>query len=187
MVSLVLFNDTVEFAFFNSNATSLQLLTDESYLPNAGTALYDAVGEVIERLKKETDYNNEDNTYLISIITDGEENSSKKYVSEKIANLIKELQETNRWTFTYLGPNNVDLTKISNNLNINIANMKSYNADSSDGRHFAYAVHSTCLADYMSNVSRGVKYSTNFYNQPLQRDQNVDAIGKVKNESLQQV
>jgi len=184
-VSLVLFNDSIEIPFFNSNVSSLNEMNEKTYNPDASTSLYDAVGKILDRFKKETDWENENNIYLISIITDGEENSSKEYKNKQIAKMIKELQDTKRWTFTYLGPNNVNLTKINKELNIELGNMKAY-VDSTDGRYLALHMHSQCLASYMNNSKNSnVKCSNNFY-----LDSNANDLlerKEVKDEDLQQV
>lgn len=103
----------VTFASFNSGSNYLRRLyeqapidavrelTVEDYRPNCGTALYDAMGTMLSemRLRVQTD-----DKVLVTIITDGYENSSVHYSGEMIKRLVEELREMG-WTFTYIGAN----------------------------------------------------------------------------------
>ena len=62
-------------------------------------------------LEKVTDYN-----VLVTILTDGEENTSREYSGHAIKNLIDELK-LNRWTFTYIGANH-DIEKTAASISI---------------------------------------------------------------------
>ena len=101
---------------FIDPASKLQELDSASYDPDASTPLYDAMGFSINKLKKSLegvkDYN-----VLVTIMTDGEENSSKEFSGKDIKNLVEELKQ-NRWTFTYIGTDH-DVEKIAFNLSIN--------------------------------------------------------------------
>lgn len=103
-VSLVTFSSEVDKPWlWCKNVEDAPLLTRENYIPDANTALYDAVGMTINKLniKKYTDDPNA--AFLMIIISDGEENWSKEYKSKDLAKLVQSVQETGRWTFTYIG------------------------------------------------------------------------------------
>ena len=68
-------------------------LTRDTYVPRGGTALHDAMGQVLKM-------NLSDNVMVI-ILTDGEENSSSKYTAAH----VKDLVDTKPWKFVYLGAN----------------------------------------------------------------------------------
>ena len=68
----------------------------------------------LDRLSKEEDTGA---SYLVIIMSDGEENSSIKVSSKELAEKIQKFQATGRWTFTYIGSNQ-DLSKIQQVLNI---------------------------------------------------------------------
>ena len=74
----------------------LPTLTHLNYLPNGGTPLYDAMGELIEELRAEGR-----DKVLFTILTDGQENTSRKYTREHIADKIK----ATGWEFNFLGAN----------------------------------------------------------------------------------
>jgi len=76
-------------------------LSTNDYNPNGYTALYDAIGESVTTLAKQI---GETDAALVTIITDGYENSSRKYNAESIKQLISSFESRN-WVFTYLGAN----------------------------------------------------------------------------------
>lgn len=102
LVTVTQFNDEVK----TGNVVSLdeiQKLNDGTYRPDGYTALYDAIGETALRLMKQYREDNSDAAVLMVIITDGMENASEKYDAEKIKSIIKDLEGTGRWTFSYMG------------------------------------------------------------------------------------
>lgn len=80
--------------------TANDLIPDQ-YQPYGGTPLYDAMGLSITALKeliKEGDH------VLVTVITDGFENSSHIYSAEMIKELVESLT-SHGWVFTYIGAN----------------------------------------------------------------------------------
>lgn len=96
-------------------ASNLQQINDKSYHPESSTPLFDAMGFGINKLKQilqnETNYN-----VLVTVLTDGEENSSLEYSSNSIKQLVEELKQ-NDWTFTYIGTDH-DVENIAESLAI---------------------------------------------------------------------
>ena len=74
------------------------------YEPTGMTALYDAIGASIVRLQNTVgeEIKNDLATVVVVIITDGYENSSRVYSYAQISGMIKELESTESWVFTYL-------------------------------------------------------------------------------------
>ena len=70
--TLVKFNDGINRKFNNSPLENVNFLTPEDYVPSGTTALYDAIGSTINWFRNEKDV-------LMVIITDGQENASKKW------------------------------------------------------------------------------------------------------------
>ena len=77
-------------------------LTDQSYLPGGGTALYDAIAEGVRIAEKDK---TEDERVICVIMTDGEENSSRETTKEQIRNIISGNEAKGDWTFLYIGEN----------------------------------------------------------------------------------
>lgn len=76
-------------------------LTLDQYQPYGGTPLYDAMGlsiTVLKELVKEGDH------VLVTVITDGFENSSHYFSAEMIKELVESLTSQG-WVFTYIGAN----------------------------------------------------------------------------------
>ena len=107
------FEQTLTLASFNSGKNYLNVkysatpidevkeITREDYVANGCTALYDAMGEMISELKRKTTL---EDRVLVTVITDGYENSSIHWSGPQIKSLVEELRQTG-WTFTYMGAN----------------------------------------------------------------------------------
>ena len=62
---------------------------------------------------------------VLIIITDGHENASRMYTYHDVAQLIKELDETEKWTFSFLGAD-FDAIHTSHMLNIRQENVMNF-------------------------------------------------------------
>lgn len=100
-VSLVTFNDDVKSVYECVPADDVKELTAETYQPACCTALYDAMGISLNALRKTVA---EDDKVLVTVVTDGYENSSKEYSGVAIKALVDELKEKG-WVFAYIGAN----------------------------------------------------------------------------------
>ena len=98
----------------NEPAGKARKLTTEDYRPNAATPLYDAIGKGIAKLNAQTAAND---SVLVTIITDGEENCSQEYNLKLVKNLI-EKQKQQGWTFTLIGTDNLDVEGMAGSLSI---------------------------------------------------------------------
>ena len=88
-------------------------LTKKDYQPGGCTPLYDAMGKAISEL----DRNVEDGDgVLVTIITDGMENSSCEYSGRAVKDLVA-MQRKKGWTFAYIGANQ-DAVEVARDLNI---------------------------------------------------------------------
>ena len=87
--------------------------------------------------------------------------------------MIKELQKTNRWTFTYMGAD-IDLTKIQKEFNIPMGNIASY-SDNTEGRINSFKENATRTCSYMTDISAGIKCSSSFFEK-----QDIDKEDKLK-------
>lgn len=95
-MTLYLFDHELTTVYENVAIDQVQPLTTETFVPRGGTALLDAMGEV---LKKPLAH---DTTMII--LTDGEENSSRTYTSAHVKDLVAG-RTKDGWQFTYLGAN----------------------------------------------------------------------------------
>lgn len=100
-MTLTLFNTSkVEVRFVNKPIKDVPHLDNETYQPNNGTPLYDAIGKTIAKMEHES--KNKSQAILVVVMTDGEENSSIEYKQQDILKLINE-KTKDGWTFAYLG------------------------------------------------------------------------------------
>jgi len=73
------------------------------YQLGGSTALLDAVGTAITRLQKAKGATNKNTSFLVIIITDGQENASRHY-TKSLKGLIAQVQKTGRWSLAFLVP-----------------------------------------------------------------------------------
>lgn len=98
---------------FDGNVTRHFVLQDVnkidselSYVPGGSTALNDAVGKAIDEIGEKLAALPEEerpSSNLIVIMTDGGENSSRKYSIQKVRDMIAHQTNKYSWTFMYLG------------------------------------------------------------------------------------
>lgn len=89
--------------FEQRSEKDIKLLTPEDYQTRGGTALVDAVCKTIEAIDGRT--SGQDNVKpIVMIMTDGEENSSREFTTEKMREMVAERQAKN-WEFIYFGAN----------------------------------------------------------------------------------
>jgi len=160
-ITLVEFDSKVDFKVVDQDISEVSEMKMEDYIPGTMTALNDAIGLTIARLKEKKDIDDENVSVLIVAITDGAENDSKEYSRAAIAGQIKELQDTDRWTFTYLGAN-VDVNQISKDYGLFLGNVSGYDTNAAGVLRATQASVSSTTS-YMTARSRGVSSSKSFY------------------------
>jgi uncharacterized protein YegL len=168
VVSFVKFADNIISLYEGKTLEDLKEFESHAYKPNGSTALYDAVGYTMDMMGRMDGINDEGNSSLVVVYTDGEENASKHFNAKQIAEKIQSLQNTKRWTITYLGPNNVDLSKVKQSISTSYGNMYSADLTSSKGYTAAFRQISSSLDVWADNasfaVASGVSYcSDSFY------------------------
>jgi uncharacterized protein YegL len=158
-VSLTLFNQSVHHPIQMQPAGEIKDLNRETYVPDGMTALYDAIGEAVMSLKAqvETEVREEKASVVVVIITDGYENSSKLFGLRAIRHLIRELEDTGKWTFSFLGAG-IDAMAEAEKINIRKSNAMRYAKQDSRKAHHELASN---LANYMELKTQG-KVKKNF-------------------------
>jgi len=97
------FGDVVE-RYSAQPITSLKDLQPHEYRPSGQTPLFDAVGTLATKMKQRPDANASNVSFLGVIITDGGENHSQRFNKFTLNPLMRELQNTDRWSFVFLVP-----------------------------------------------------------------------------------
>jgi hypothetical protein len=127
-ISLVSFNGLGIKTILDKQAIAkLNQIDEKTYLPDSSTPLFDAIGFSVGKLKNDL-IDEKGFNVLVTILTDGEENSSKEYNGNQIRRIIEE-QKKQGWTFTYIGANQ-DVEKVA--LSINITNSMQFEANEAD-------------------------------------------------------
>ena len=99
----------------NRPIAEARMLTAKDYRPNGCTPLYDAVGETLTDLEAVAE-THDDAVASVTIITDGEENSSRRYSGSDVAKIISRLKEKGR-NFNIIGAN-IDVESLAKDLHI---------------------------------------------------------------------
>lgn len=114
-ISLLTFDSSHKtFKYDNVKAETARLLSARDYNPGGCTPLYDAIGIAISKLNAQT---TDKDSVLVTIITDGEENSSEEYNLKMVKTLIDKMKKQG-WTFTLIGTDNLDVEGMAGQMNI---------------------------------------------------------------------
>lgn len=108
-------NGNIKFHEWNKPVKE-NLTMDYNYNPEGSTNLLDATCTSILKLKNELKSKSNYRVF-VTIITDGEENSSTEYSLEETRSLINDLKATGKWEFLYIGADhNVNLASRAMNI-----------------------------------------------------------------------
>ena len=115
-ITLVLFDSSsIDELYWNANPSSVEHLTQETYVPGASTPLYDAIGRTLTKLEKELK-EDKDTSVVVTVITDGYENDSHEYTLSAVRAQIEHLKAQG-WSFAYMGTDH-DVKGVSVSLSI---------------------------------------------------------------------
>ncbi len=159
-VSVVKFNQETNIIINLDDVNSIKEIADSDYSPNGGTALYDAIGDTIERFQSIPEMSDPGSSALFVILTDGEENSSKRFSHKRVKSLIDDLNADNKWTFTFMGTENA----LEQAVDIGIAagNMVAFD-NTVKGMAVANDVMTTSLRSYYNARRSGETSVDSFY------------------------
>lgn len=115
LLTLLLFNSMqTEFVYNNTPIQEAGILPYAAFKPEGSTPLYDAIGCGIASVKKAC---GPKDSVMVTIITDGEENSSREYTHSHIKKLIAQCKQRG-WDFTFIGTEGIDVHVISASIGI---------------------------------------------------------------------
>lgn len=135
----------------------------DDYNPNGCTPLFDAMGESLTTLHARIK-DDENATGVVTVITDGLENASRKWTREALRKLIEQLKEEG-WTFSYMGSCH-DVLEVTMKLSIDhvmefdhdeVGASNTWHRDSSSKR----AYYERMNRDFDVNESRMMKMAKN--------------------------
>lgn len=152
LFSLVVFNGSyVATVFDRMPIAKVPDLDEKAYQPTSNTPLYDAMGNSITHLRQ---YLEEDDNVLVTIITDGYENSSREWNHRSIFQLVKELKKSN-WLFTYIGANQ-DAISVAKGMGID--HSMNFDADI-EGTKEMFLKEKRSRSALYDKLGKGIKFS----------------------------
>ena len=131
-LTTVLFDTTWKIVHDGVDIQEVKPMTNTDYVACGGTAMLDAIGEIINRVQDRHDElgtEKPDNVIFV-ITTDGEENSSRKFNKSQIERMIKHQTNGHGWEFMFLGAN-MDAVKEAESIGINSNRSVTYDYTSS--------------------------------------------------------
>ena len=114
-ITLITFDSNhTKVIFDNIPALEAKPLSQKDYVPGAATPLYDAIGRAITQAYAQTE---KTDNVLVTILTDGEENSSTEFDLKMVKRLIDKQKEQG-WTFTFIGTDDLDVEGMAHEMGI---------------------------------------------------------------------
>ena len=114
-VTLITFDsEHTKLHYNNTPAAQTKDLGWKAYNPSAATPLYDAIGKGISKVNAQIE---EGDNVLVTIITDGEENSSEEWTLKMVRTMIEKLKKQH-WTFTLIGTEDLDVETMAHSFAI---------------------------------------------------------------------
>ena len=145
-VSTVLFSDSCQVLHDRLRLSDVQPMTDRDYLPCGCTALLDAIGGAIHHIGNIHKYARDEDVpekTMFVITTDGMENASHRYTSDKVKGMIERQKEKYGWEFLFIGAN-IDAVETASRYGISPERAVNYNADS-EGTQVVYEAVSAAV------------------------------------------
>jgi Mg-chelatase subunit ChlD len=108
LVSTVLFNQKSEVVHDRVDMKEIKPMTLDDYRTYGMTALLDAIGDAIHHIGNVHKYARDEDVpehTIFVITTDGMENSSRRYSSDRVKEMIKRQTEKYGWEFIFLAAN----------------------------------------------------------------------------------
>ena len=162
LVSLISFNGDVFEHIWNKPAAEVSETDASDYNPDGSTALRDAIGYTIKKLKETTDTKSPDNAYLLIIISDGQENLSRHWSQAALVEEIDSCQKSGKWTFTYMGCDKIYTEQVAKSLHIPISNAAVWD-NTAVGSKMAYATSANSTARYLRGRMNNQILTSNFH------------------------
>lgn len=130
-VSTVLFDHEMLVLHDRLSLNDVQPMTDRDYEVRGCTALLDAIGGAIHHISNIHKYARPEDvpqSTMFVIITDGMENASRKYTSNRVKEMISHKKDKYGWEFLFIGAN-IDAVETAQSFGIDEDRAVNYNAD----------------------------------------------------------
>lgn len=151
--SLTIFNEEVIPVWTRIRPEELHEIGPADYRPDGWTALLDAIGSTLKDLKSAIgqEVSRDEASVVVVIVTDGHENASREYTHARVASMIRELELSGKWTFSYMGAT-LDAVEIAVSLNIKKSNAMHFDTRESETM---FCKLDNSVSSYLSAKNRG--------------------------------
>lgn len=156
LVSTILFDNVSEVLHDRINVKDIQPLTDHDYMVRGCTALLDAIGGAIHHIGNIHKYARREDIpehTMFVITTDGMENASRYYSSNRVKQMIERQKIKYGWEFLFFGAN-IDAVETASLFGIDGDRAVNYQCDS-EGTALNYEVISEAISAVRCSVPLG--------------------------------
>ena len=165
-VSTVLFSNRSSVLHDRIDIQKIEPLTEREYCVGGGTALLDAIGGAIHHIGNVHKYaRNEDipEHTIFVITTDGMENASCEYDSERVKQMIRRQEERYGWEFLFVAAN-IDAVETARNIGIRRERAANYK-QTREGTHKVYEAVEYAMCSLRCEASLGDEWKEKLDNQ----------------------
>lgn len=137
-------------------------LNNETYVARGSTALYDALGDTINAVGARLAAMPEEerpSKVIFLIITDGEENSSRRFTNAQVKSMVSHQRDKYKWEFVFMGAN-IDSIAAGASIGVSVQNTFNYISDSTGTKQLYSEISSN-----MRSYRRSKNAQVNFFNQ----------------------
>lgn len=152
LVSTVLFDSECTVIHDRVDIRKIAPMTEKEYYVRGCTALLDAIGGAIHHIGSVHKYARDEDVpehTLFVITTDGMENASQRYSSDKVKKMIELEKEKYGWEFLFLGAN-IDAVETAGRFGIAANRAVNYHSDSA-GTRLNYDVLGDVICEARAN------------------------------------
>ena len=161
-VSTILFDHVSEVLHDRVKLSEVDKLTVNDYTVRGATALIDAIGGAIHHIGNVHKYARPEDVpehTMFVIMTDGMENASRRYSSDKVKRMIEHEKEKYGWEFLFIGAN-IDSVETARHFGIGADRSVNYHADS-QGTAVVFETVSETVCNMRANVPLAPSWSDN--------------------------
>ena len=161
-VSLYKFDgDNVNCVFNHVDVNQVEELNEKTYNPRGMTNLHDAIGGVMIQVNTQLKAHKKEDrdSIIITILTDGQENSSRTFNDATIKQMVEKAEGKN-WGFMFLGAN-IDAFAAGSNIGFNVNNTIQYDTASMTNTILAASSMTTRMKGlYATGADTSVAYAS---------------------------
>ena len=165
-VSTVLFSNRSSVLHDRMDIQKIEPMTEREYCVGGGTALLDAIGGAIHHIGNVHKYaRNEDvpEHTIFVITTDGMENASCEYDSERVKQMIRRQEERYGWEFLFVAAN-IDAVETARNIGIRRERAANYK-QTREGTHKVYEAVEYAMCSLRCEAPLGDEWKEKLDNQ----------------------